>query len=297
MLLRKMWLISIIALAATVIFYSCGQKADDITYTAKSSEALEIFLQGLEKDDAFYIAQARKLYKNAIELDPEFAVAHYYLALSSPTTQEYLDHFNNAIKLSGSVSEPERLIILRAKALFENEIYLAREYTEKLAELLPNGKRNRYLNGNFYFGRQEWEAAENEYQTAITIDPKFAPAYNMLSYTLSNLEKYPEAIESGGLRIYNSQVSDIEFLLTRSAVLLAFPQIPRKAGSHAGEISFGIYCKDDDFSKNLIQWYRTFLVDARFGWIRTESELDTTINELEEETFQDKPGDESRRER
>jgi len=103
--------------------------------------------------------------------------------------------------------------------------------------------------------------------------------------------KYPEAIESGRLRIYNSQVSDIEFLLTRTAVLLAFPQMPKKAGSHAGEISFGIYCKDDDFSKNLIQWYRTFLIDARFGWIRTESELNTTINELEEETFQDKSGD------
>jgi len=103
--------------------------------------------------------------------------------------------------------------------------------------------------------------------------------------------KYPEAIESGRLRIYNSQVSDIEFLLTRTAVLLAFPQMPKKAGSHAGEISFGIYCKDDDFSKNLIQWYRTFLIDARFGWIRTESELNTIINELEEETFQDESGD------
>jgi len=100
--------------------------------------------------------------------------------------------------------------------------------------------------------------------------------------------KYPEAIESGRLRIYNSIVSDIEFLLTRSAVLLAFPQKPRKAGSHAGEISFGIYCKDNDFAKNLIQWYRTFLVDARFGWIRTESELNAIINELEEEKFQDR---------
>ena len=100
--------------------------------------------------------------------------------------------------------------------------------------------------------------------------------------------KYPEAIKSGRLRIYNSQVSDIEFLLSQTAVLLAFPHIPRKAGSHAGEISFGIYCKDEDFAKNLIQWYRTFLVDARFGWIRTESELNATINELEEEMFQDK---------
>jgi hypothetical protein len=100
--------------------------------------------------------------------------------------------------------------------------------------------------------------------------------------------KYPKAIESGRLRIYNSKVSDLEFLLTRPAVLLAFPQIPRKAGSHAGEISFGIYCKDDEFAKNLIQWYRTFLVDARFGWIRTEAELNATISELEEEMYQDK---------
>jgi hypothetical protein len=100
--------------------------------------------------------------------------------------------------------------------------------------------------------------------------------------------RYPEAIESGRLRIYNSIVSDIEFLLSRAAVLLAFPHKPRKTGSHAGEISFGIYCKDNDFAKNLIQWYQTFLVDARFGWIRTESELSTVINELEEESFQDK---------
>ncbi|MCK4293978.1 MAG: hypothetical protein KAY65_12325, partial [Planctomycetes bacterium] len=100
--------------------------------------------------------------------------------------------------------------------------------------------------------------------------------------------KYPEAIESGRLRIYNSIVSDLEFLLSRDAVLLAFPHKPKKAGSHAGEISFGIYCKDADFAKNIIHWYRTFLVDARFGWIRTESELNATINELEEEKYQDK---------
>ena len=100
--------------------------------------------------------------------------------------------------------------------------------------------------------------------------------------------KFPEAIEQGRLRIYNSKVSDLECLLSKTSVLLAFPHIPRKAGSHAGEISFGISCKDEDFAKNLIQWYRTFLVDSRFGWIRTESELNAAINELEEEMFQDK---------
>ncbi len=107
--------------------------------------------------------------------------------------------------------------------------------------------------------------------------PVFANAARFLFH------KYPEAIESGRLQIYSSQVSDIEFLLTRTAVLLAFPKKPSKAGLHAGEISFGIYCKDEDFSKNLIQWYRSFLVDTRFEQIRTESEL----NKIIEETFQD----------
>jgi hypothetical protein len=110
--------------------------------------------------------------------------------------------------------------------------------------------------------------------------PDFANAAQFL------FRKYPDAIKSGRLRIYNSVVSDIEFLLSRSAVLLAFPHKRQKPRARAGEISFGIYCKDEDFAKNMIQWYSAFLVDDRFGWIRTESELNTTINELEEEKFQ-----------
>ena len=111
--------------------------------------------------------------------------------------------------------------------------------------------------------------------------PDFANAAQFL------FRKYPDAIKSERLRIYNSVVSDIEFLLSRSAVLLAFPHKRQKPRARAGEISFGIYCKDEDFAKNMIQWYSSFLVDDRFGWIRTESELNATINELEEEKFQD----------
>jgi hypothetical protein len=118
-------------------------------------------------------------------------------------------------------------------------------------------------------------------------------ALNLSIPELSNqarylFRKYPDVIKKDRLRIYNSKVSDMECLLSKTAVLLAFPHIPRKAGSHAREISFGIYCPDKDFAKNLIRWYETFLVDSRFGWIRTESELNGAINELEEEMFQEK---------
>jgi len=93
--------------------------------------------------------------------------------------------------------------------------------------------------------------------------------------------KYPDAINSGRLRIYNSSISDIEFLLSRTAVLFAFPLKPESAGSDGGEISFGVYCEDEYFAKNLIQWYQAFLVDARFGQISTEAGLHAAINELQ----------------
>ena len=67
-----------------------------------------------------------------------------------------------------------------------------------------------------------------------------------------------------------------------------FPQIPSRAGVNAGEISFGIYCRDTKFAGKMIQWYRSFLVDSRFGWIRTESELDAAISDLEEEKFEER---------
>lgn len=109
----------------------------------------------------------------------------------------------------------------------------------------------------------------------------FANAANHL------FRRYPQAIESGRLRMYNSTVRDLEFLITPDEVLLAFPRKPQSRRTHAGEISFGIYCRDAEFSKRMIQWYQTFLVDGRFGWIRTESALHEVINELEEEVFQE----------
>ncbi|MHC4866795.1 MAG: threonyl-tRNA synthetase editing domain-containing protein [Planctomycetota bacterium] len=71
-------------------------------------------------------------------------------------------------------------------------------------------------------------------------DVRIHRAVNLSVPGLSNqagflFRKFPEAIKSGRLRIYNSNVSDLEFLLTKTAVLLAFPQMPRRAGSHRSE--------------------------------------------------------------
>ena len=148
--------------------------------------------------------------------------------------------------------------------LFEGERYPVQDYLTKLYEILneyPSVRIHRALNLSFRDLSEE---------------------------ALSLFHKYPGAIKSGKLRIYNSRVTDLEFLLTKTAVLLAFPKKPQKAGVYAGEISFGIYCKDKDFAKKLIQWYHTFLVDSQFGKIDSESDLISVINKLEDEKVMDK---------
>ncbi|MHC4804807.1 MAG: threonyl-tRNA synthetase editing domain-containing protein, partial [Planctomycetota bacterium] len=100
-------------------------------------------------------------------------------------------------------------------------------------------------------------------------------AINMSVPGLSNaarslLRDHHSAIEVKRLLIYNSTVSDIEFLLTRTAVLLAFPKESKKPGSYTGEISFGIYCNDHNFANKLITWYEKFLIDNRFGTIKSQ---------------------------
>jgi tetratricopeptide (TPR) repeat protein len=47
--------------------------------------------------------------------------------------------------------------------------------------------------GGYYFGRQDWAAAEEEYKKATVINPEFSTPYNTLGYSLRFLGKYAEA--------------------------------------------------------------------------------------------------------
>ena len=194
----------ILTLAATLLFgviSVCGQQPKDITFTTKSPEAKSIFLGGLEKFEMMDFDGARKLFKQAVELDPEFAMGYYFWAFSATTTTAFEERLARAVELAGNVTEPERLLISSAQAGNDDNAALARERLEQLVALLPEGKRARASLGNFHFGQQEWSLAEAEYRRVIEIDPSFAPVYNQLGYLLSNLGRYPEAIEA--LRKYS----------------------------------------------------------------------------------------------
>jgi len=191
MIFRRLIIAAIMAVSSAAF----GQETSDITCTTKSHEALELYNQAQEKLDNFLADEAGVLFVRATKADPDFAMAYFGWANTSTNLKDFEERLGMAVEKAGKASEPERLVIEGARAQNAGDIQKAEEYLVRAAELLPNGKRVRYVLGNFYFGLQDYDSAEREYRRVIGIDPNFAPVYNILGYLLSNQNRYPEAIE------------------------------------------------------------------------------------------------------
>jgi tetratricopeptide (TPR) repeat protein len=165
-----------------------------IPLTTKSEEGRKLYDKGLALSDQLRPHDARQLFQQAAAKDPDFAMAHYELALNSPTPKEFRAHLDQAVALADKASEGERLLILSLQSGADAQPTKALEYAREAATKYPEDARAHTAVGNsYYFGHQDYEKAREELQKAIEVDPSFSPAYNMLGYSHSFLGNYPEA--------------------------------------------------------------------------------------------------------
>jgi tetratricopeptide (TPR) repeat protein len=185
----------VLILAAMATLLSCGQKPTDLTFTTGSSQAREYYIQGLDKADNFFFAEARDLFARAVKEDPGFAMAYFQWAQVSTNTEDFLTRLGKAVELVDKVPEVEKLVILSGKAQSDGDNPKAFDYLNQAVKIYPNGKRLSFMLGNYYYGQQDFANAEKEYRKVIAIDPNFALPYNILAYLLSSLNRYDESIE------------------------------------------------------------------------------------------------------
>src|SRR5688572_7720809 len=108
-----------------------------IPVSTSSEEARQLHAQGLELADQLRPHQARQLFEKAVAKDPNFAMAHYDLALTSPSAKATTEHLNRAAALSENASEGERLTILAFQAFDNNDPAQALEYSKQLVAAYP----------------------------------------------------------------------------------------------------------------------------------------------------------------
>jgi tetratricopeptide (TPR) repeat protein len=164
-----------------------------IPITTSSAEARDLYLRGRALTETLRATDARAFYKQAAEKDQGFALAYVGLANTSGTTKEFVDAVTRAAELADRVSEGERHLILGLEAGMKADPAAQREHYSQLVTAFPDDERARTLLGNYYFGRQEYAKAIEQYEKANAIDASFSPVYNQLGYAYRFLEKYPES--------------------------------------------------------------------------------------------------------
>lgn len=164
-----------------------------IPITTSSPEALKLYQKGIDSYDNLRVNEAQEYFKRALEKDPNFAMAHLNYGMTSNDIKILSVELNKALELIENVSEGERLLILGEQASLSGLSTRQLEYYLELVKLYPQDERAYYLLGNYYYFQQDYNLAIGAYRRATEINPKFAPAYNMLGYSHRQLENFEEA--------------------------------------------------------------------------------------------------------
>lgn len=163
-------------------------QSDEITITAASQKAKNFFLQGREYLENLENNTAILLFNKAIELDPKFAMAYLYRAQSGGGYDIFRKNLEKAVKLSGKVTQGERLLILFIEARANSDNVQAKELVNQLLQEFPLDKRVQTEAANYYSSTGEDQEALRYCMRAVEIDSTYAPGYNMLGYCNLNLK-------------------------------------------------------------------------------------------------------------
>lgn len=170
--------------------------AQEIPVTTNSDEARTLFMEGRNLFDNLRYEEARSIFDQALEKDPQFALANVYRAISSTTDSDFVRHLSNATAVKSEVSDGERLLIESVKANSDNKPMEAVDKLKEALEEYPADKRLHHMLGIAYQSLNKTYEAETAYNKAIEIDPDFAPPYNNLGYLHRGTENYAMAEEA-----------------------------------------------------------------------------------------------------
>ncbi len=167
--------------------------------TTSSMEAYDLFLKGREYYEKLYNDEAVKYLSKAVELDPDFAVAHYYLARTYNRLREIKaerDAYEKAKALSEKATEKERLYIdaAYARALEQDETKRFR-ILEQITEEYPDEKMAHHFLAAHHRARGRLYQAIEEYKKVLELDPNFGWAMNELAYMYADVEDFDKATD------------------------------------------------------------------------------------------------------
>jgi len=167
--------------------------------TTASMEAYESFLKGRDSYEKLYNTDAREYFEDAVELDPDFAVAHLYLAWTYARLRQAGARdkaLERAQALSARATRKERLYIEAAHArTVEQDSGKELRLVKQIVRDYPGEKRAHHRLAGYHRAEERLYQAIEEYNKVLALDPNFGWAMNELGYMYTDISDYEKASE------------------------------------------------------------------------------------------------------
>jgi len=167
--------------------------------TTSSMEAYDYYIQGRTENEKFQFEKSRQSLEKAIELDPNFAMAFFWLTLvyDKLGDAKARDEAIQKAKLNAdNATDREKLLIDGAYAIFvENDMDKWGNTLKIYSQKFPKEKQGHYWLGVYFYVNNNFEKAIECLNRALALDPNYGEALNQIAYTHIDLENNPKAIE------------------------------------------------------------------------------------------------------
>lgn len=166
--------------------------------TTKNLEAYQYYSLGVEKAQEFENAQAVVLLKQAISLDPGFAMAYarigYAYALSDFAPDLGRPYLKKALQLSAHLSAKDRLYINSWYQISEGDFAAALTTLRQITQRYPEDAEAYWRIARVLRSEEHPEQAVEVLERGLKFAPNDKNLNNTLGFVLLSLHRYPEAI-------------------------------------------------------------------------------------------------------
>ncbi|MFQ5675877.1 MAG: protein kinase, partial [bacterium] len=168
--------------------------------TTRSMEAYRYYLEGVKNYHQWFQEQGIQNLEKAVQLDPTFAMAYYYLARiyrQLQNTKADRAALGKALSYSHKATQKEALYIKMDYAFsVESDLAKAIKINKVLVKKFPKEKAAYYFLGIKYREAGQIEEEISAYKQALVLDPNWGVVYNALGYVYIGIGDYENAEEA-----------------------------------------------------------------------------------------------------
>ncbi|MDD5562456.1 MAG: tetratricopeptide repeat protein [Thermoanaerobaculaceae bacterium] len=166
-------------------------------WTTSSPQALSEFRQGLEALDKVYRAESTADFAKAVELDPKFLAAKYFLlrSLATPSSDPQAAKLYAELEAAdlANLTARERFLIRYALAAHAKDAVKAGQILQAYAVERPDDPYALDALATDATARQDWPQARRLLTRLIEVAPNRVSAYNQLGYLAMGQGQFAEA--------------------------------------------------------------------------------------------------------